>query len=98
MPHRSKTQDEKDEGEAPRISMDYFYMSQKDEDAKDFPLLVAVDEETGEKFARMIGMKGIGQAGQQDWLVLEMSEALKAWGHAGGSAGNIILKSDGENA
>ena len=65
---------------------------------KDFPLLVAVDEETGEKFARMIGMKGIGQAGQQDWLVLEMSEALKTWGHAGGSAGKIILKSDGEKS
>ena len=46
-PHmRSKgTHDE----EVPKISMDYFFMSQEEEEAKENPLIVMMDEETGEK-------------------------------------------------
>ena len=35
--------------------MDYFYMGQKDEDAKESPMLVVINEEPGEKFARATG-------------------------------------------
>ena len=79
----------------PRISMDYFYMSQHDEKAKEYPLLVAVDESTGEKFARTTGRKGVEGC---DWLIKELSEELSVWGHAGGNGGCIILKSDSESA
>ena len=61
-------------------------------------MIVVLDEATGEKFARMTGVKGKGQMGEQDWLVMDVSEALKTWGHTGGSGGRIILKSDGEKS
>ena len=31
-----------------------------------------------------------------EWLVRDMSEELKSWGHVGGVSGRLILKSDGE--
>ena len=33
-----------------------------------------------------------------DWLIEDISATLKSWGHAGGTGGEIILKSDGEPA
>ena len=62
------------------------------------PMLVMVDEATGERYARAVGHKGLGQGGEQDWLIKDMSEELKTWGHAGGQTGHIILKSDGESS
>jgi hypothetical protein len=78
--------------------MDYFYMSQADEEAKSNPLIVMVDEKTGEKYARAVGQKRVGGRGEMEWLVRDMSEELKTWGHLGGGGGKIILKSDGEAA
>ena len=49
--HR-RQKDEEEESKIPRISMDYFYMSQKDEEAKEKPVLLAVNEATGGKYAR----------------------------------------------
>ena len=43
-------------------------------------------------------MKGLGEAGSMDWLVEDISTTLESWGHAGGSGGEIIIKSDGEPA
>ena len=82
----------------PRISMDYFFMSKQDEAAQVNPLLVMVDEGTGEKYARAVGRKGLGDRNEMDWLIKDMSAEMKSWGHAGGLSGSIILKSDGENA
>ena len=95
MGHVRKKDEDKNIDGVPRISMDYFFMSQKDEKANEFPMLVAVDESTGDKFARATGRKGVVGC---DWLIKEFSEELKTWGHAGGSGGKIILKCDGENA
>jgi hypothetical protein len=71
MSHKSKAHDEKDkEIEAvPRVSMDYFYMSQAGGDANEDPCLVMVDEETGEIYARAVGRNGVGEDGEMDWLV-----------------------------
>jgi hypothetical protein len=44
----------------PKVSVDYFFMSNEDEQAGKNPLLVMVDEETGEKYARAMGMKCMG--------------------------------------
>ena len=33
-----------------------------------------------------------------DWLIKDLSDELKSWGHPGGEAGHLILKSDGEPA
>ena len=94
-PHR--TREERGSGGVPKVSMDYFFMSTKDEQAHDNPLLVMLDEDT-EKYARAVGQKGMGRDGDMDWLIKDMSEELKTWGHPGGDAGHIILKSDGERA
>ena len=62
--HRRQRRTEKDKAkEVPRVSMDYFFMSAEDEEAKNNPLLVMVDEKTGEKYARAVGRKGIGSGG-----------------------------------
>ena len=73
-------------------------MSKRDEEAKENPLIAMVDESTGERYARAAGHKGVGGNGEQDWLIKDMVEELRAWGHAGGTGGHIILKSDGEPA
>ena len=82
----------------PRISMDYFFMSKEDEKAHANPLIVMVDESTGDKYARAVGQKGVGKESELDWLIKDMSLELKAWGHNGGLGGHIIMKSDGERS
>ena len=79
------------------MSMDYF-MSQADDKADKNPLIVMVDESTGEKYARAVGKTGIGEEKEMEWLVKDMSEEMKSWGHQVGDGGNIILKSDGERS
>ena len=58
-------------------------------------MLLAVDEETGGKFARATGKTGVEGC---DWLIKELSEELQTWGHAGGSGGKIMMECDGESA
>ena len=53
--------------------------------AVDCPMLVVVDEATGEKYARMTAQKGLGPNQEMAWLVRDLSEELKTWGHTGGS-------------
>ena len=57
-----------------------------------------LNDETNEKYARATGQTGIGTEGVMEWLVRDISEEFKSWGHAGGPGGHIILKSDGEPA
>ena len=82
----------------PRISLDYFFMSSVDEAASSNPLLVMLDESTGEKYARAVGQKGLGMEGAMDWLIKDLSDELKSWGHAGGEGGHILVKTDGERS
>ena len=35
---------------------------------------------------------------EMEWLVKDMSEEMKSWGHQGGDGGHIILRSDGERS
>ena len=48
MAHRKMDEEEKKENRMPRVSIDYFFMSRKDEEAKDNPLIVMIDEKTGD--------------------------------------------------
>ena len=82
----------------PKIAMDYFFASEADMKAALNPILVMVDETTGEKYARLVGKKGLGEAGEMEWLLKDLREELVSWGHAGGDGGKIILKSDSEAA
>ena len=77
-------------------------MCREDEEASKNPLLVMADERLGSRYARAVGIKGLGKAGSMDWLVEDISTTLKSWGHAGGTGGGtggeVIVKSDGEPA
>ena len=73
-------------------------MSEADEKTQNNPTIVMRDESTGEKYARAVGNKGMGQDKEQDWLVIDMAAELKSWGHPGGAGSEIIMKSDGESA
>ena len=98
--HRQHKLEDEDENlvPVPRVSMDYFFMSKKDEEAKNNPLIVMVDEKTGERYARAVSKKGAGTGGEMDWLIQDMVDELKGWGHTGGANGHIIMKSDNEPA
>ena len=97
--HRRQVPEERlEEVKVPRIHLDYFFMSREDEEACKNPLLVMADERSGSRYARAVGVKGLGEANSMDWLIEDMSAILKSWGHAGGTGGEIIIKSDGEPA
>ena len=66
--------------------MDYFFMCRGDEEASNKPLVVMADERPGSRYARAVGIKGLGEAGSMDWLVEDISTTLKSWGHAGAPA------------
>ena len=96
--HRSKSEEQRREDKesgVPRVCMDYLYLGEQEKEAKDSPMLVIVDEATGEKYARAVEKKG---AEGMDWLIKDISRELVSWGHAGGIEGNIIIKTDGEHS
>ena len=45
-----------------------------------------------------MGQKGLGEGQEMSWLVADMCAQLRAWRHAGGAGGELIVKSDGEPA
>ena len=65
---------------------------------KTHPALVLIDEQTGNKYMRIVSQRGLGEGGEMKWLIKDLHEELKAWGHPGGDNCKITLKSDGEPA
>ncbi len=57
---------------------------------------VMVDEERGHRFARIVDHKGLGECGENEWLVLDAAADIRSWGDVEG--GELILKSDDETA
>ena len=66
--------------------------------ATEHPVMVMVDESTGNKYMRMVEHKGLEGDGDNSWLVKDMHQELKSWGYPGGARNALILKSDGEPA
>ena len=100
-PHRRQDEEDKDEEKekaVPRISMDYFFMSEEEQQASENPLIIMVDESTGNKYMRAVGKKGLGEGNEMEWLIKDMDDELKGWGHPGGAGDRLIMKSDGEAA
>ena len=99
MAHRSKAEADKayDDG-TPRICMDYFYMNERDREEGANPLVIVTDEDAGDKYARAVGRKGVGEHGEMDWLIRDISLELKSWAHQGGSGNRMIMKADGERS
>ena len=51
--------------------------------ASERPMMVLVDESTGNKYMRSVDHKGLGPDGDNSWLVKDMRQELKSWGHSG---------------
>ena len=85
-------------GDVPRVSLDYFFLTEKDKEAGTNPMLVMVDEQSGEKYARVVNHKGLKDQANDGWIVADIIEELRTWGHAGGDGGHLIIKSDGESS
>ena len=94
MQHTKGDEGDKD-NKIPRVSMDYFFMSEEDRKASTNPLFIMIDEGTKDKYARAVGKKGVTD---MDWLIKDIVAELKSWGHQGGEGGEIIMKSDNENS
>ena len=77
-PHYKGKSDE--EVEIPRISFDYFFLTKEDETGNKNPMVVMVDESSGEKYARSVSQKGLGEDGEMEWLLEDMRKELKNWG------------------
>ena len=71
--------------------MDYFFMSEE-ERADKKRLIVMVDESTGNKYMRAVGMKGFGTGAEMHWIIHDMHQELKAWGYPGGETPHCIQK------
>ena len=71
-------------------------MSQDKEKACENHLILMLDENNGNRYMRAVGKKGLGEGNEMDWLIIDMHEELKTWGHPGGGDNDLILKSDGE--
>ena len=80
------------------MAMDYFSMYKANEKASENPLMVMADEESGSRYARAVGQKGLVDGQEMSRLIEDMCAQLRAWGHAGGAGGELIVKSDGEPA
>ena len=94
--HRRTTGSEDAERKVPKISMDYFFMSQEEEKASDNPMIVVLDEANGNRYMRAVGRKGLGEGKEMEWLIKDIHEELKSWGYPGGGDNELIMKSDGE--
>ena len=53
--------------------------------ASERPMMVMVDESTGNKYMRAVDHKGLGPDGDNSWLVKDMHQELKARGYPGGA-------------
>ena len=80
-------------------------MSSSDEDsgeeygnASAHPAIVMIDEQTGNRYMRLVPCKGLGEDGEAKWVVKDLHEELKAWGRPGGYGNALIVKTDGERA
>ena len=79
-PHRREQAEKGDEPDkkVPKVSMDYFFMSQQDEKAHEYPMLLVIDESTDYRYMRAVGKKGLGEGKEMEWLIKDVSEELKS--------------------
>ena len=64
--------------------------------ASETPMIILVDESTGNKYIRMVAHQGLGEDGDGSWFVKDMHHQPKPRGHPGGGRNALIRKSHGE--
>ena len=93
-PHKRKVVDAEAElDKIPRMVLTYHFKSTRDAGNCDNLVLAMNAESTGNRYLRAVGQKGVEG---MEWLVKDFHEKLKSWGHMRGTAGNIVVKTDGE--
>jgi len=82
-PHRRKSlkTEEEEDAKIPRVVLNYHFMSTRDAENGKNPVLAMKDESTGNRYMRAVGHKGVDG---MDWLIKDLHEELKSWGHMGG--------------
>ena len=78
--------------------MDYFFLGDENQEATEHPMIVMTDESTHHRYARAVTKKGVPEDGENGWLIKDMADELKSWGHPGGGDNKLILKCDSEPA
>ena len=78
--------------------MDFFCMNKRDREVGANSVVIGTGGDTGYKYARAVGRKGVGQHGEMDWLIRDISLELKTRGHQGRSGNRMIMKADGERS
>ena len=95
LAHRSNSQ-RGDKGiGVPHISINNFYLNDQLEGTN--PLLIVMEECTGEKCVRQVERTGVGDDVAMDWLK-DISEELISWWHQRGSESRLVFNTDGEFA
>lgn len=98
-PHlRVGLEDEEREKRVPKIVFDYHFTTDEDRGHNKNPMLGMKDMETGCRYMRAVGQKGIGSGNDMDWLIYDIHEELRSWGYAGGPEEKLIFQSDGEES
>ena len=63
----------------PIVAFDHFFMSHQDEAANENPMLIMMDQGSGDKYARVVGQKGLGGGSEEmQWFVVDLHEELKS--------------------
>ena len=70
--------------EVPRVSLDYFFLSDVDRTNGTNPMVVMVGEATGENYARVVEHKGLREGDDGTWIASDILAELHAWGYRGG--------------
>ena len=88
-PHRRKSlkTEEEEDAKIPRVVLNYHFMSTRDAENGRNPVLAMKDESTGNRYMRAVGHKGVDG---MDWLIKDLHEELKSWGHTGGGLGATL--------
>ena len=68
-----------------------------EDEATSNPFLVVIDEETGNRYMRLVDSKGLTDEKADPWLIKDLHAELKAWGRPGGGDNKLIIKCDGES-
>ena len=70
--------EEDQQNKALRMVLNYHFMSTQDQDNSENFVLAMKDESTGNWYLRAVGRKGVEG---MEWLVKDLHEELKSWGH-----------------
>ena len=79
-PHKRKglESEEDQQNKIPRMALNYHFMSTRDAENGDNPVLAMKDESTGNRYLRAVGQKGVEG---MEWLVKDLHEELESRAH-----------------